>query len=137
MTRRKIPSPPRLASPSPMGLSTAWLQQPAEEGASTSSCLTMGDFDKISSLIADLPSKKEVNVLSKLVAELSSKQDIIIMNQKIIMDSIMPERKHLLRPEGLPSLPLKSIADLREFETFLKEGANMSAFVSSPLISAS
>ncbi|XP_046404133.1 uncharacterized protein LOC124169539 [Ischnura elegans] len=74
--------------------------------------------------------RSEMNVLSKLVAELSSKLDVIIMNHEMLMTELMPGKKRLLRPNGLPSLPLKSVSAIMEFERFLGSEESMISFVS-------
>lgn len=62
-----------------------------------------------------------LKVLVELLQDISSKQDIILINQQRLISSLMPEEEAVVRPKGLPPLPLQNEDAFKAFETFLEE----------------
>ncbi|XP_024887607.1 uncharacterized protein LOC112464697, partial [Temnothorax curvispinosus] len=63
----------------------------------------------------------------KTLEGISSKLEVVIMNQTNLNRSLLPEQAVINRPSNLPSLPLRDIKGLEEFEKFLSNDVNLSA----------
>jgi len=63
----------------------------------------------------------EVRALCMSVEELHQKVDVLSLNFQKIMAHIAPQETAIMRPEGMPSLPLKGEEDFDQFEKYLKD----------------
>jgi hypothetical protein len=63
------------------------------------------------------------------VGEVSGKIDILNMNMSKLMRVVIPSEKRISRPERMPTLPLDTKQDLKEFEKFLETDSNLAAAV--------
>ncbi|XP_011858841.1 PREDICTED: uncharacterized protein LOC105556365 isoform X2 [Vollenhovia emeryi] len=71
--------------------------------------------------------EKDIVMIHQMIRDLSSKVDIALMNINKLCRILMPHEKRITRPEGMPSLPLKTLKDFDMFEKFLEQGVNQSA----------
>lgn len=65
-----------------------------------------------------------------IMQEESSKTDVLGMNVARILHNVAPEECAVVRPPGLPSLPLKDDDEFTSFEVFLNQSVNSTSVVS-------
>ncbi|CAL1671805.1 unnamed protein product [Lasius platythorax] len=71
--------------------------------------------------------EKDIAMIRQMIDDLSSKIDVALMSIGKLCRILMPHEKRITRPQGMPSLPLKTLEDFDVFEKFLEQGVNQSA----------
>lgn len=66
----------------------------------------------------------------EILEELNSKGDVLNMNVAKLLQHVAPEEAYVVRPAGLPGLPLRNETGLEAFESFLSNELNFTATVS-------
>lgn len=71
--------------------------------------------------------KKDIAMIRQMIDDLSSKIDIVLMNIFKLCRILMPHEKKITKPQGMPSLPLKTLEDFDVFEKCLEQGVNLTS----------
>lgn len=74
--------------------------------------------------------EKDIAMIRQMIDDLNSKIDVALMSIGKLCRILMPHEKRITRPQGMPSLLLKTLEDFDVFEKFLEQGVNQSATVS-------
>ncbi|KAK3931563.1 Polyamine oxidase 1 [Frankliniella fusca] len=77
--------------------------------------------------LSKLESKQQQTLI--LCKEISAKLDLVLMNQGTLNRNLLPHGKKINKPPNMPSIPLSSIQEFRDFEDFLSNNENFSAMV--------
>lgn len=68
--------------------------------------------------------------MHKLLQSLSEKVDKLMNLMYRIIIKLYPEEAHILRPDGMPRLPLRGETEFYEFDSYLGDPSNFSLVVS-------
>lgn len=82
--------------------------------------------NKKSSELAEL----EPSAIMKVLQTLTAKVDKLTTSMHRIMSKQYPEEAFLLRPDGMPDLPLRKEKHFDQFELYLEDPSNFSKVVS-------
>lgn len=74
--------------------------------------------------------KLEPSATMKLLLALTAKVDMLMNCMQRIIAKLYPEEAYLLRPDGMPGLPLKKERHFAQFESYLEDPSNFSKVVS-------
>ncbi|XP_043471640.1 uncharacterized protein LOC122504547 [Leptopilina heterotoma] len=71
--------------------------------------------------------KEEAKLTSTLLIQVSKQLDAVLLNQAIIMRAVDPNIAKMVRPEQMPTMPMRVMADFNKMEKFLQEPINFAA----------
>lgn len=73
--------------------------------------------------------RDESTLTSTILLEMSNKLEVLLLNQAVIIRAVDPQMAKVIRPELMPSMPMKTVRDFKRMEKFLQVPANFSAMV--------